>query len=356
MADMFEPISVQQFNILDPGAGEGILGIALVKKLSAGSKNVRATFVEIDKQVFDVLSLRVKENAANADANIVNDSFISYGVRLRNSGVRFSHIIINPPYFKIRTDSSQAKFLRFNGIHTTNIYSAFVWLSAQLLNNNGQLTAIIPRSFCNGPYFAKFRHYFLNNFSLDSIHIFNSRDSVFSGDSVLQENIIIKISKREQEANVKVSYSADQNFKDVEQKVCPIEDVILSNDPDMVIHIPHIDERRKLNECVSNTLTDLELQVSTGPVVDFRLEDRISPVAQDDAVPLLYPAHVSSGEMIWPLQDIKKRGQYYIPATGGTVGIKSPKAATDNNVLPSDGYYVVVRRFSSKEEKRRIFA
>ena len=72
----------------------------------------------------------------------------------------------------------------------SNLYVAFLALSVALLNEQGQIAAITPRSFANGPYFRSFRRYFLAQMRFERIHLFESRSSVFAGDAVLQENII----------------------------------------------------------------------------------------------------------------------------------------------------------------------
>ena len=59
-----------------------------------------------------------------------------------------------------------------------------------MLVNGGELVAITPRSFCNGPYFKPFREDFLETMSLRRLHVFKSRSAAFSRDAVLQENII----------------------------------------------------------------------------------------------------------------------------------------------------------------------
>jgi adenine-specific DNA-methyltransferase len=63
----------------------------------------------------------------------------------------------------------------------------------------------------------------------------------------------------------------------------------------------------------------------------------------EGAVPLLYPIHFNGQNIHWPIPDGKK-----------------PNAIINNEKtfrwLYANGYYTVVRRFSSKEEKRRIVA
>src|SRR5439155_22901742 len=61
-----------------------------------------------------------------------------------------------------------------------------------------------------------------------------------------------------------------------------------------------------------------------------------------DTVPLLYPTHFTNGSMEWPRAS------------------KKPNALVSNaetkKWLYPNGFYTVVRRFSSKEERRRIVA
>jgi adenine-specific DNA-methyltransferase len=72
-------------------------------------------------------------------------------------GDRYTHCIMNPPYGKIAVDSGARGYFRAIGLETVNLYSGFVALALDLLEDGGELVAIIPRSFCNGPYYQPFR-------------------------------------------------------------------------------------------------------------------------------------------------------------------------------------------------------
>ncbi|HZT99515.1 MAG TPA: hypothetical protein VFA10_07645 [Ktedonobacteraceae bacterium] len=56
------------------------------------------------------------------------------------------------------------------------------------------------------------------------------------------------------------------------------------------------------------TLEDLGIEVSTGRVVDFRVEALLRLHPEEGTVPLLYPTHISSGEVVWPSQEARKPG------------------------------------------------
>ena len=94
---------------------------------------------------------------------------------------------------------------------------------------------------------------------------------------------------------------------------------------------------------VCHTLEDLGLKVSTGPVVDFRVKEYLSMMPTKNSVPLLYPVHLGFENTEWPKLNSKKSNALLMDE-------KIQK------LLYPLGYYCVVKRFSSKEEKRRITA
>ena len=74
-------------------------------------------------------------------------------------------------------------------METGNLYSAFLSIAIKLLSPGGELVAIVPRSFCNGPYFRPFRNLFLDNTAIHHLHVFERRDKAFKDGEVLQENL-----------------------------------------------------------------------------------------------------------------------------------------------------------------------
>ena len=76
------------------------------------------------------------------------------------------------------------------GIETSNLYSAFVWLALELLEDGGEVVATTPRSFMNGSYFRPFRQALASALAFRRVHVYDARDVAFAGDAVLQENVI----------------------------------------------------------------------------------------------------------------------------------------------------------------------
>jgi adenine-specific DNA-methyltransferase len=92
------------------------------------------------------------------------------------------------------------------------------------------------------------------------------------------------------------------------------------------------------------TLNELGVDVSTGRVVDFRSRDLLLTKPTPTAHPLIYPGNLRNGTFEWPRDDIRK-AQWFAPTN-----------AKDEELLLPEGWYCVVKRFSSKEERRRIVA
>jgi len=340
--------------VLDPGAGNGMLSAALVARILDEHKqlNVKIVAIERDEKLIPHLEKTFSACVAAGDGR-VNVEVIHADFILDSVGVnasldfhrKFDIVIENPPYGKLGANSAHRVALRAAGVDTPNLYAAFLALSIEALRDEGQLVAITPRSFFNGPYFADFRRYFLRSVSLDRIHVFDSRASVFSDAGVLQENVIFAATRSQVASTVELSISRDHK-DDVHNRVVNYDEVVHPNDANLFIRLPsspedsHTANAILLQPC---TLTDIGIQVSTGRVVDFRSRHAISEIAATDAAPLIYPGNLKDGHVSWP-RAIRKP-QYFTPA--------EPK---DEQLLLPEGWYVVVKRFSAKEERRRIVA
>jgi hypothetical protein len=258
---------------------------------------------------------------------------------------RFTHAILNPPYKKINSLSNHRLILRQVGIETVNLYSAFVALALSLMKPGGQLVAIIPRSFCNGPYYRPFREFLLNNAALCHLHLFASRTKAFKDDDVLQENVIIRLECDGTQGDVTVSNSTDDSFSDLVTLKQPFDRIVLPGDPDKFIHVPTSlgYNAIELSKGIRSTPADLGIGISTGPIVDFRLLEYIEEKPGKNTVPLLYPGHFSGQTTQWPKEGIKR---------GNAIRLN----CDTRKWLYPIGFYTVVRRFSSKEEPHRIIA
>ena len=117
-------------------------------------------------------------------------------------------------------------------------------------------------------------------------------------------------------------------------------------DKQRFIHIPSSASHNVAKHSLKGLNTDLAslgVTVSTGRVVDFRLKDALRMNPEQGAVPLIYPCHFQGGTVHWPKSESRK-----------------PNAIVENEhtrpwLVPS-GIYLLTKRFTSKEERRRVVA
>lgn len=116
----------------------------------------------------------------------------------------------------------------------SNLYSGFLALLSHLLEADSELVAIVPRSFCNGPYFRPLREDFLGRMALRRLHVFDSRTAAFSNEAVLQENIILRAERTSSKPRTVAISSSRGDFTDsVRSHLLPWSEVVAPKDGQM---------------------------------------------------------------------------------------------------------------------------
>jgi adenine-specific DNA-methyltransferase len=114
-------------------------------------------------------------------------------------------------------------------------------------------------------------------------------------------------------------------------------------DSQQFIRIPSTSDIQDVVDLIENLPSDLAslgISVSTGRVVDFRVKEHLSNPADPTESPLLYPVNIEKGMFTWPI--LGKKPQSIDPKL--------------NSLLLPNETYVITKRFTSKEERRRIVA
>lgn len=351
-------------HILDAGAGVGSLFAACVATLCSRPhppQHMSVTAYELDAGLMDYLkdSLQLCRRACEQvgiefTGEIIQADFIESAVHAITGDLfsqlapqTFTCAILNPPYRKIQSQSTTRKLLRMLGIETSNLYTGFLAVAVHLLEPGGELVAITPRSFCNGPYFRPFRETFLKTMTLRRLHLFDSREEAFGDDGILQENIILSAVKGHNSSGV-VSITSSTTATDdfIAQRNVEYAQVVHPGDPESFIHIVPDGLGQQFRERMAqfhHTLHDLNLSVSTGRVVDFRAPDFLRQQPEDGTAALIYPTHFQGGYIAWPKAETRKPNALAI-------------AEQSQELLVPNEHYVLVKRFSAKEERRRVVA
>lgn len=375
----FTPLAISRFmgnlaaasekldvSILDPGCGLAILSCALIEKLveSSGIRRIHLSLYDTDKtvipltkQVLDYLEVWCEEKGVALESQLREEDFVLNRCDCLEGadtifgqaydGEKYDYIISNPPYFKIAKDDIHTRSCASIVDGQTNIYALFMSICAKLVKEGGQMIFITPRSFASGRYFQSFRNFLFRHVHIDLIHLFNTRKDTFAKDEVLQELVIMRMHPAGEERPITVSFS--QGISDLDhpyQKDYPASHIVDVQSEDKVVYLP-VDGRDEailaLFRSWDGNMEKYNIKISTGPVVAFRAYDFICQETADDTVPLYWLHNVVKMLCDHPVQK-KDKGQYIRVAP-----------ETRSSLLPNKNY-VLLRRFSSKDDPSRLVA
>lgn len=362
MANLIK-LPAKDISILDPGAGTGILIAALCDRIyneSKNSKNLIIHAYENDPDIIPDLEKtlsycrsKLSEKGHVVNYSIIKEDFIKSNSKYlletyKRKSFYFDIVISNPPYYKLKKESPQSLVMEEFVHGQPNIYSFFVILSIKMLKENGQFVYITPRSFCSGLYYKKMRKWLLKNSCITQIHSFNSRSNIFEMDKILQEVLIIagESTNTKKCKSVQVSVSSDSAFSDNINLKVPYSIINPTKNDESYIRIP-INEMEinaiSIVDSWNNTLEDFGLKISTGKVVDFRTKHNLMNEYNDKGcVPLVWMQNLEIGKINLSLKNFQK-----------------PQAIQQNNetapLLVPIKNYVVLKRFTTKNDKKRLF-
>ena len=360
-------------SLLEPALGSGVLVCAVVERLIAEKLplEISITAYETDKELCDVsrevleiASREAEKSGVKIHWQVFQEDFVlaclpdqQPSLFASNESHRkpFNYVISNPPYFKLNAEDKRVKAVygKLNG--HTNIYTLFMALSAKLLSPQGKACFIVPRSFCSGAYFSEFRRDLLKDVTPFSVHIFQSRNDVFKGAEVLQENVIFSFEKLHQPQKhrywagyVNISSSKDDKSLENESisRQVSFEHFLSDHSGLLFFRVPTGILDEQILEAVDKwdgSLEKYDFQVSTGRVIPFRAKELLKEhvEAGNGAAPLLWMQNVKPYQIEYPLVNFSK-----------TQAI----SMNDPSLLVPNANYVLLRRFSAKEDKRRLIS
>ena len=355
MASLFNIPCGQQISILDPGAGSGILSIALVERIFNEKNTVGSIHLvcyENNPDIYQLLQNNLEYISCSLPPDyliyeIVTDNYITSQAHDYNQTFlseplprKFDIVIGNPPYKKVLADAPEAKGMSNVCYGAPNLYFLFAAMSLFNLKDNGEMVYILPRSWTSGAYFKAFRKYLLHIGKLLNIHLFISRDSVFGKENVLQETMIIHIKKQKTTPKdiILTSSHNGNDYNHIAKIKAPYSTVVSGENN--YVYLITADTEEQLLENLSHfheTLPSLGLRMKTGLAVDFRNRDLLRNNPGKGIVPLFYSQHIQNGLVVFP---ISKEYEYIDDSKKGLV--------------QRNKNYLFIKRFTAKEEYRRL--
>ena len=224
-------------------------------------------------------------------------------------------------------------------------------LAARLLKRNGELVAITPRSFCNGLYFRGFRHWYFEHVVLDHIHIFESRTETFKHSNVLQESIVTKahrLGKPLPTIAVTASFRCQPRRRFATLRGSGYVTLLITLQVTTLSVFPEGKEDREIMQSVESLPLHFSgngptyLNWPVGPVSSYGV-----PFGRHKRENRLFPCSTlttsNHSQRLGPWQ-----------RTGNTKRLGGVNESL--RLLVPTRNYVLIKRFSSKEEKRRLTA
>ncbi len=370
MSDLYSSNKLT-IRILDPGCATCILSCALVESVVSKNNMLKEIILDVyetDPELLKFTKLSVAylkkwltQYKVKLLSHIHSEDFILENKECYQTGPTFFNdskneifdvVITNPPYFKISKNDKRALTAKsiING--HPNIYSIFLMTASKLLKQDGNIIAIVPRSFSSGNYFREFRKAFLGEILLEKIHLFGSRKEAFSRDKILQETLIFKAKKgiaNGKTPKVFLTHSKGINdINDLKGKEYKLSELIDLNSSERILHLPvgkMENDIIKIFKSWKGNLKDYDIKISTGPVVTFRATNFLFEIKQSgkDFAPLFQLYNTLPMSFDWPVS--KKGKAQYIQ-----------KSLQSKSLLIPNKDYIFLRRFSAKDDKSRLVA
>ena len=354
MACLFSFPQKKRVEILDPGAGSGVLSAAIIEmidKYHPEISQIALTCYETNSDILPLLAenldyikrkARVGLSIEILDTDYIISQADDFSGTISASPMqrKFDMVIGNPPYFKLAKDAPEAALMPEVCYGAPNIYFLFASMSLFNLADNGEMVYILPRSWTSVAYFSCFRSYLLHYGKLTDVHIFVSRKKVFDNENVLQETMIMKVRKTlvvPQTVRITSSVSST-DFNEITELFVPY-DVVVSGNEQYVYLVTSEEEANVLKKvnAFTNPMPSMGLKMKTGLTVDFRNKELLRNNCSDNNVPLFYSQHMKNGRVIFP---IGKENEYMSDELPGMVQVNRN--------------YLFVKRFTAKEERRRL--
>ncbi len=358
MAGVFTQIPVGSVRVLDPGAGVGTLSAAICQKVlqQVNRRHLVFELWENDSRLeprlrgtMEACRNALRDAGHEMEFTIQGEDFVLTHTQPSLFGATSRHpfdlVIMNPPYFKVRKDAEIARTMEHVVHGQPNIYAFFMAVAADLLREGGEMVAITPRSYFNGPYFKRFRKWFFDRMTARQIHVFESRTDVFQEDAVLQENVILLAKKGGKPKDVVLTSSAGRNFQQVDRHTVAYTKVIEDSSGDRLVRVATSRFEQEVIEAMDGLpyrFRELPFKISTGPVVTFRSRSFLRRERSHDTAPLLWMHNVRPFVAQFPPK-YGKPGHIVVSEESSRLLVPAKR-------------YVLMKRFTAKEERRRLVA
>lgn len=241
--------------VLEPSCGT----CEIIKYMDNEFENIKLTGIELN----DVMFEEIEKIKFNNKVNLLNQNFLDYNEKT------FDLIIGNPPYVVCKSSIVKDEYKQYI-VGRPNLFGLFIIHSLNLLNDEGIIAFIIPKSFLNSGYYSEIRNYIKKICNIIKIIDFEDDNKFID----TEQSTIGMIIQKTETINNKCKYS-----------------FLLNNN---YIFSPNIKNIKKIFKN-STTLEKLGLNVKTGNIV---WNQKKSILTNDDKKTLLiYNSNVVNNKL-----------------------------------------------------------
>lgn len=247
-------IDYKFINILENSCGSGEFIINLIKNFT----NINIIGIEKNKDIYNKI-----QHISNEFIKILNQDFLEF-----NNDIAYDLIIGNPPFCVIDKKIIDNNYYQyFDG--RPNTFIIFLLKSLKLLNDNGIIAYVLPKSFLNCIYYNKTRKFIIDNYSI--IHLSFAIDRYLE---TTQETIILIIQNR-------IGFNDDYFIKK--------DDIIILNTKENIQEIKEIYDK-------STNLSNLNFNAKIGSIVWNENKDLLTD--DNSKTRLIYNTDIKNNQLI----------------------------------------------------------
>ena len=343
------------YTILDPGAGTGILGAAIIERICKECENCKQIFItcyENDPLYVPILKdnlERIRKKCRHDfgvrlyvtvyEENYLTESKNHYTVTFFSSiEDKYDLVICNPPTELYGKDSDEAEST--GGVTQVKIGAPYLFakMAARHTEDGGQLVIMLPTTVASASSLVGFRREMSDMLALCALHLFVAKQKNKSRAIPLKKNVILAYEKGEKPAHVRISTSTDDGTPENTTVLPSLEYGFVVDPHDGSLTFPKSVEDTKIVKYISafpETLTSLGLKMSTGLIIDSRCEGLLFSEPIKGSIPVIRPATIDGGMVTFPMP-IKRQ---YI-------------AAVNQNLVQKNKNMIMIKRVPAKSDER----
>ena len=345
MASMFTFLETKPLmEILDPGAGTGILSAALLETVCLGraAQEVRLICYENDALYLPMLKNNLERLRRRAKRE--HGVKVVYEVREENfllaphpeEGDAYDCIIMNPPR-ELLPHGAPETLPAGDLLSSPKIDACYLFLAAAALRlkEEGQLVASLPVGFATGVSLTRLRESVFDDCRLTGMHLFRSGKG-------LKKDFLLSVRKTDEPGEpVPVSVSRETDDGTLTDTLPPLPyPMIVREGGAGLLLLRDAEDLAILRRMAAmpRRFSDYGLHMKTGLTLPSRYPDLLSDKPEPGAVPLIHPRSLGSGRVTFPAKGL--HGQFIRPSIPSLI-------QKNRNML-------FLKRFPAKSDPRRL--